>query len=61
MKRFTVAAPQALPPAPVTVIRDLVYDGGGRRFFWSLSRGGQTTIGADFVSIARGFNYAWAR
>lgn len=27
----------------------------------SVSRGAQTTIGADFVSIAGGYNYAWAR
>jgi hypothetical protein len=27
----------------------------------SVSRGAQTTIGADFVSIAAGYNYAWAR
>jgi hypothetical protein len=27
----------------------------------SVSRGAYTTIGADFTSIAVGYNYAWAR
>jgi hypothetical protein len=27
----------------------------------SVSRGAYTTVGADFTSIAVGYNYAWAR
>ena len=35
--------------------------GGGHAIRASVSRGAYTTIGADFTSIAAGYNYAWAR
>jgi hypothetical protein len=35
--------------------------GGGHAIRASVSRGAYTTIGADFTSIAVGYNYAWAR
>jgi Putative MetA-pathway of phenol degradation len=35
--------------------------GGGQAIRMSVSRGAYTTIGADFTSIAFGYNYAWAR
>jgi hypothetical protein len=35
--------------------------GGGHAIRASLSRGAYTTIGADFTSIAFGYNYAWVR
>src|SRR5688572_28526877 len=38
MERFTITAPQALPPGPVTVTLDFVYDGGGA------GKGGQATL-----------------
>jgi len=34
---------------------------GGQAIRMSVSRGAYTTIGADFTSIAVGYNYAWAR
>ena len=33
--------------------------GGGHAIRASVSRGAYTTIGADFTSIAFGYNYAW--
>jgi hypothetical protein len=33
----------------------------GHAIRMSVSRGAYTTIGADFTSIAVGYNYAWAR
>ncbi len=35
--------------------------GGGHAIRASVSRGAYTTIGADFTSIAVGYNYAWLR
>jgi len=35
--------------------------GGGHAIRASVSRGAYTTIGADFTSIAVGYNYAWVR
>jgi hypothetical protein len=35
--------------------------GRGQAIRMSVSRGAYTTIGADFLSIAVGYNYAWAR
>jgi hypothetical protein len=35
--------------------------GRGQAIRMSVSRGAYTTIGADFTSIAVGYNYAWAR
>jgi hypothetical protein len=35
--------------------------GGGHAIRASLSRGAYTTIGADFTSIAFGYNYGWVR
>ena len=35
--------------------------GGGHAIRASFSRGAYTTIGADFTSIAVGYNYAWAQ
>ena len=34
--------------------------GGGHAIRASVSRGAYTTIGADFTSVAVGYNYAWA-
>ena len=33
----------------------------GHAFRMSVSRGAYTTIGAEFTSIAVGYNYAWSR
>jgi arylsulfatase A-like enzyme len=38
LNRYTVAAPQALPAGPATVVLDFVYDGGG------VGKGGKATI-----------------
>jgi arylsulfatase len=38
LSRYTVTAPQALPPGPVTVILDFAYDGGGP------GKGGNATL-----------------
>ncbi len=38
LERYTVTAPQALPPGPVTVTLDFVYDGGG------VGKGGKATL-----------------
>jgi Putative MetA-pathway of phenol degradation len=35
--------------------------GGGHAIRMSVSRGAYTTIGADFISIAVGYNYGWVR
>ena len=35
--------------------------GGGQAIRLSVSRGAYTTVGADFTSIAVGYNYAWVR
>ena len=48
MERYTVAAPQALPPGPVTVTLDFVYDGGG------VGKGGKATLLVNGKAVAEG-------
>jgi len=48
LARYTVAAPQALPAGPATVILDFVYDGGGA------GRGGKATLYVNGKSVAEG-------
>ena len=48
MERYTVAAPQALPPGPVTVTLDFVYDGGGA------GKGGKATLLVNGKPVAEG-------
>ena len=48
MERYTVAAPQALPPGPVTVTLDFVYDGGGA------GKGGKATLLVNGKAVAEG-------
>ena len=48
MERYTVAAPQALPPGPVTVTLDFVYDGGGA------GKGGKATSYVNGKPVAEG-------
>ena len=51
------------PPAQLTHRRDVFARRSDRHqaIRMSVSRGAYTTIGADFTSIAVGYNYAWAR
>ena len=48
LERYTVAAPQALPPGPVTVTLDFVYDGGGA------GKGGKATLLVNGKAVAEG-------
>ena len=48
MERYTIAAPQALPPGPVTVTLDFVYDGGG------VGKGGKATLLVNGKAVAEG-------
>ena len=48
MERFTITAPQALPPGPVTVTLDFVYDGGGA------GKGGKATLLVNGKPVAEG-------
>lgn len=48
MARYTVASPQALPPGPVTITLDFVYDGGG------VGKGGKATLMVNGKAVAEG-------
>ena len=48
LARYTVASPQALPPGPVTVTLDFVYDGGG------VGKGGKATLLVNGKPVAEG-------
>jgi arylsulfatase len=48
LARYTVAAPQALPAGPATVVVDFVYDGGGA------GKGGMATLYINGKSVAQG-------
>jgi hypothetical protein len=48
MSRYTVTAPQALPPRPVTVTLDFAYDGGGP------GKGGKATLYLNGKQVAEG-------
>jgi arylsulfatase len=48
MSRYTISAPQALPPGPVTVVLDFVYDGGGP------GKGGKATLYVNGKAVAEG-------
>jgi arylsulfatase A-like enzyme len=48
LTRYTVTAPQALPPGPVTVTLDFAYDGGGA------GKGGQATLSVNGKQVAEG-------
>jgi arylsulfatase len=48
LERYTVTAPQTLPPGPVTVTLDFVYDGGG------VGRGGKATLLVNGKPVAEG-------
>ncbi len=48
LARYTVAAPQALPPGPVTVTLDFAYDGGGA------GKGGKATLYVNGKAGRRG-------
>ena len=48
LERYTVASPQALPPGPVTVTLDFVYDGGG------VGKGGKATLLVNGKAVAEG-------
>ena len=48
MERFTITAPQALPPGPVTVTLDFAYDGGGA------GKGGKATLLVNGKPVAEG-------
>jgi arylsulfatase A-like enzyme len=48
LARYTVAAPEALPSGPATVILDFAYDGGGA------GKGGKATLYVNGKSVAEG-------
>ena len=48
LSRYTVTAPQALPPGPVTVTLDFAYDGGGP------GKGGKATLFVNGKAVADG-------
>ena len=48
LQRYTVAAPRALPPGPVTVTLDFAYDGGG------VGKGGKAVLLVDGTTVAEG-------
>ena len=48
LARYTVTAPQALPPGPVTVTLDFAYDGGGP------GKGGKATLFVNGKPVAEG-------
>ena len=48
LSRYTVTAPQALPPGPVTVTLDFAYDGGGA------GKGGKATLSVNGKQVAEG-------
>ena len=48
LARYTVTAPQALPPGPVTVTLDFAYDGGGA------GKGGKATLYVNGKPVAEG-------
>jgi arylsulfatase len=48
MSRYTVSAPQALPPGHATVTLDFTYDGGG------LGKGGKATLSVNGRQVAEG-------
>ena len=48
LARYTVAAPQALPPGPATVTLDFAYDGGGP------GKGGKATLLVNGKPVAEG-------
>ena len=48
LARYTIASPQALPPGPVTVTLDFVYDGGG------VGKGGKATLLVNGKPVAEG-------
>ena len=48
LARYAVAAPEALPPGPATVILDFVYDGGG------VGKGGKATLYVNGRPVAEG-------
>ena len=48
LSRYTVTAPQALPPDPVTVTLDFAYDGGGA------GKGGKATLYVNGKQVAEG-------
>ncbi len=48
LSRYTVTAPQALPPGPATVILDFAYDGGG------VGKGGKATLLVNGKPVAEG-------
>ena len=48
LSRYTVTAPQALPPGPATVTLDFAYDGGGA------GKGGKATLSVNGKQVAEG-------
>jgi arylsulfatase A-like enzyme len=48
LERFTITAPAALAPGPVTVTLDFVYDGGG------VGKGGKATLLVNGTAVAEG-------
>ena len=48
LSRYTVTAPQALPPGPVTVTLDFAYDGGGP------GKGGKAMLSVNGKQVAEG-------
>ena len=48
LSRYTVAAPQALPSGPATVVLDFAYDGGGA------GKGGKATLYVNGKPVAEG-------
>ena len=48
LARYTVTAPQALPPGPATVTLDFAYDGGGA------GKGGKATLYVNGKAVAEG-------
>jgi arylsulfatase A-like enzyme len=48
LERYTIAAPQALPPGSTTVTLDFVYDGGG------VGKGGKATLLVNGKAVAEG-------
>ncbi len=48
LERFTVAAPDAVPPGPATIVLDFAYDGGG------LGKGGKAVLSVNGKQVAEG-------
>jgi len=48
LSRYTIAAPDAVPSGPATVVLDFVYDGGG------LGKGGMATLSVNGETVAEG-------